>query len=205
MRLFTAALLPEALRIRTAEEAAALLAGVPGLRRVREPNLHITVRFLGTVEKTTGDINTGDVGAIERAIAEAAATVRPARVMLTTGFSAFPRPQRPRIVHRPVHDPEGVLTALESAVSTAVEPLGFPPESSKSGRAYTPHITVARVRSEIGAVSVADVLVSGRKRSEVEDVGVAGTFLVNEIALVESELTPHGSHYSVRATFPLFR
>lgn len=81
---------------------------------------------------------------------------------------------------------------LQKRVVSATQKCGFVPEE----RAYHPHITLARAKSD------------GRKRlKELKDrIQAAPTlpaFSATEFLLYESHLGPGGAKYEVRGRFPL--
>jgi 2'-5' RNA ligase len=85
------------------------------------------------------------------------------------------------------HEP---LNALHKKLDQALVRAGVEPER----RAYTPHITIARLPRGAGPV-----------RSLVEQWGgVTGPpFDVGEFCLLESRLTPEGPLYTVAERYPL--
>lgn len=188
MRIFTAVELPDAVRAAIHAAAEPLLRPLPAVRTVAEPNLHVTVRFLGDVEDSR-------VPELSAALGAAAATV-PAGVAAAAGFGAYPNARQPRVVWAGVEDRTGTIAAAERAVSAAVAPLGFPPES----RPFSAHVTVARVDVQSPA---------WRRRGPFDNLDLpkpsplGPEFPVREVVLCASELTPRGPVYTAVARFPL--
>jgi 2'-5' RNA ligase len=188
VRVFLAVELPAALRERLAAAAEPLLAGVQGARQVVEENLHVTLRFLGEVEDTA-------LQALLGPLAAAAGRV-PAGTAQAEGWGAFPSPGKPRVVWCGITRGRERLEALEREVSAAIAPHGFPPE----GRAYHPHITVARVRPGRGRGRRArDAELAGR----LEAARSFGDFGVSRLTVFRSHLSPSGARYEGLHGLPL--
>jgi 2'-5' RNA ligase len=63
------------------------------------------------------------------------------------GLGAFPVPERARVVFAAVEETGGALRTLAKAVGERFGALGYPPEA----RAFTPHVTLGRLRQRPGA------------------------------------------------------
>jgi len=103
--------------------------GVRGYWRRRE-NLHITLKFLGEVEKNR-------VEAIKESLANIRGRVGKFDLKLS-GLGVFPNLNRPRILWLGVKQESG-LKLLQAEVEKEMGKIGFLPEK----REYTPHITLA--------------------------------------------------------------
>jgi 2'-5' RNA ligase len=173
VRCFFAVSLDEAAR----EAAAALLRELRrrdergSVRWVRPEALHVTLRFLGPVERA----RLSDLAA---SVAAEAAVVAPFALRLAD-VHAFPTPRRPRVVALGL-EPEEALREAAEAVERGVVAAGFAPE----GRVYRGHLTLGRLR--------------GRRAPRLEGVSVPGhePFPVRETVLFQSELGPGGSRYT---------
>lgn len=138
MRLFVALELPEAWRaaalaLRRDLEHALDEESRRALRWVEPALLHLTLRFLGAYPDTE----------LPRLQAALDAHIEPPAVALTaSGVGTFGAPRRKRTVWLGVAGDLAGLTALAAAVERAVVEAGTTPES----RAFSPHITIARVR-----------------------------------------------------------
>lgn len=136
LRLFFAGELPEspgeeleALSLALSREAPGL--GVP-LRAVSRENLHVTIRFLGTLGGER-------VPELTAALERAARDVPP--IPLGCGeVTTFGPPARARVVVVPLIDDTGWLGGVASRLDQELERLGFPPEA----RPFRPHVTVGR-------------------------------------------------------------
>jgi 2'-5' RNA ligase len=178
MRAFVAINLPAEVRGRLHEAARPLRDMSLPVRWVSPEGLHLTLKFLGGV----ADDRAGELaGAIE----EATAGHGPFPMELA-GFGAFPKPSRPRVLWAGV-EPDDRLTAVQSAVESAMAEQGFEPE----GRAFHPHVTLGRARRDA----------SGRKLAAVEgaiaELEHSDRFEVTSVDLMRSELRPGGARYEV--------
>ena len=180
LRCFIAVELPaEARRCIGGLVAGLREAGVRGLRPVNPDGVHLTLKFLG-------DVSTSTVGEVSAALEGAAAAAQPFDLELR-GVGGFPDLRRPRVLWVGVGGDLEALQRLYSAVESALAPLGFPPE----GRAFTPHLTLARLRDGTPPeerARAADVLTS-LAWEEGAAVPVGG------VSLMRSTLGPGGAVY----------
>ena len=149
------------------------------VRAVAAENLHLTLKFLGNT-----DVNW--IPQVANLLNEVAAPVSAFDVALR-GLGAFPKPSRPSVIWTGMTPPEPVVR-LARDVELALATFGFAPET----RAFHPHVTLARIKSrppqELSALL--------DRHAETE----FATFLVDELLLMQSELTPHGSRYTPLST-----
>jgi len=174
-RLFVAIRLTRPIR----EQLLSLMGGVSGVRWQTDDQLHITLRFIGEVDSHMADD-----------IAAALASVHHQRFEARLdGIGTFGRPGQPGALWAGVapHEP---LKALHKKVDQACIRAGVAPE----GRAYHPHITLARLKRGSGSVQGV-VESSGGVTSE--------PFSVESFGLYESTLTPEGAHYELAQRYPL--
>jgi RNA 2',3'-cyclic 3'-phosphodiesterase len=127
VRLFVAADLPPAVRAACAAWRDAVLRDRPALRPVADPNLHVTLSFLGW----------RDAGVGEEVAAALAGVAAPARDLALGGARWLP-PRRPRVLALEIDDRAGGLGRLRAAVAAAVE--------DEEPRPFLAHVTVARAR-----------------------------------------------------------
>jgi RNA 2',3'-cyclic 3'-phosphodiesterase len=171
--MFLALDLPEDARDRLADWRDELLDGRRDLRPVRPEALHVTLVFLGWQDES----------AAER-IAEAAFGALPegpSPRLAATGVRPVP-PKRTRLFALDLDDAGGRATALQGAISDALEAGGwYRPEK----RPFWPHITLARVKR--GERRVAPPPESPAPPAEVFHAGV--------VTLYRSTLRPQGALY----------
>ena len=185
MRLFLAIYLDPAVRRAIIEAAAPLRAIAPDLTWVREPQLHLTVKFLGEQPE---ELASSLVEAL-RGVSTRNRTID-AEV---GGIGAFPNFRRPRVVWIGV-TPEPKLELLHHDVESTCEALGIPVD----GKPFRPHLTLARVKPRAGDPRALRALARAATDVEyVEDIVITG------LDLMASELTTAGSRYRVLASVPL--
>ncbi len=148
------------------------------LKMVERENIHLTMRFLGDVREGLLEELRGVVSGIgfDPFLAE------------LRGMGAFPSLRRPRVVWVGLTKGAAELSEIFKRLESGLTGLGFRPE----GRGFSPHITLARVRSERNRERLAEqVMIKS-------DEGF-GEFTLNYIRLKKSVLTPKGPIYSTIA------
>ena len=174
-RLFVGLSLPASLR-----EAclAAMDDGPRGWAWQAPEQLHLTLRFIGDIDRR----RTEDIDA-----ALAALRARPLDFRLN-GVGWFDHGSRGALFARA--EPRDALAALHAKIDHALVRTGLAPE----GRAYLPHITLARRRA--GAADPAAWL-------EREAALASEAVTINRLALFESHLSRHGAQYEDVGRYPL--
>nr|AUN37624.1 2'-5' RNA ligase [uncultured bacterium] len=180
MRLFVAI----ELATEAKDQLAALKTDIPGATWVKPAAMHLTLRFLGDqidpirllpIQKALGSIKGEPFALTVRTAGRfPEGGKKPARV-LWIGIAEQP-----------------VLRTLQAAVEQAVIAVGFPAEE----RAFSPHITLARMKNEERSPEL-DQFLDQHKGFR------AAPFTVKEFFLVSSLLTPQGPIYRHEASFPL--
>ena len=180
MRLFVAIELSDAVRSALRAAQAALRPQCDGVRWVPPEQLHLTVKFLGEV----GD---ADVPGVCAAVQRAAAASQ-ALAMSVPECGCFPERGPVRIVWVATEEPSGSLAGCVEATERELESLGFARET----RAFSPHITIGRVREDRSR---------GAIRAAVEKFHLADAEAVEQevssLTLMSSVLSPKGPTYSV--------
>lgn len=185
-RLFVALRPPPEVR----RALAAIQSGIEGARWQTENQLHLTLAFLGEVDRHGLD-------AAEQALAT---IVAPPLDLTLTQFGTFDTPRPGRIgtlwlgveeTRRPGHVP-GPLSDLARAIRTALRRAGLAPEA----RSFRPHITLAR----FGA--------SGAPRERLRPFlthtpAPRARWQATGFHLVESTLGREGAHYAPVASYAL--
>ena len=144
-----------------------------------DEQLHLTLRFIGEVDRLIADD-----------LADALGRVRSASFSIRiAGVGRFE--QRNSGALWAGVEPKTSVAALASKVERVCQQVGLEPER----RAFFPHITLARWK--------------GRRSREVADYlqrerGLASSpFEVSEFTLFESRLSRHGAHYEPVASYQL--
>jgi len=151
----------------------------PALRWVGDEQLHLTLRFIGEVERP-----------IANDIAAALERIRsPSFDLSLTGVGKFE--QRSGGSLWAGVRPKEPVVGLAAKVERAIQRVGLEPEH----RAFLPHITLARWNRRNAEAVDAFLRRNSDLRSE--------PFEVDRFVLFESRLSRHGAHYEERAMFPL--
>ena len=160
--------------------------GLEKLRWVRPEGIHLTLKFLGEtpVER---------VSAIKDALDETVRGVQTQELSLGT-MGTFGGPGNPRVFWVDLLGDLKPLLALQRSVDDALAKIGFPRE----GRAFSPHLTLARVRPET-AREVAAAITEALNNSPPPSAMIP----VREVSLMRSTLRPSGAVYERLAAFPL--
>ncbi len=139
---------------------------------------HLTLRFLGEVDLPR-------LEAIGSAFDEALNTLVPYDLRLG-GVSAFPSPERPRVVWVGVREGEAETVELARKVDGALAPFGFPPED----RPFIPHVTLFRVRTLQDRDRAREWLDSS---SAIESSSIR----IREVTIQKSTLTAAGAVHEI--------
>jgi 2'-5' RNA ligase len=181
VRLFVAAEIGDALAARAAElsrelqRRAADAAPSAKVTWIPADRLHLTVRFIGEVD----DVR---VAAIREAL-EAPLDIAPFSLTLA-GAGAFPTGGAPRVLWAGVATGRDELLLAEREMTLRLASIGVPADQ----RAYSPHLTLARVREPAG-------LRSPRLLDGLTDTTL-GTVRIDAITLFHSKLSPKGPTYT---------
>jgi len=145
------------------------------LKLVKPENIHITIRFLGNISP----------GMVEK-IFEAMKNVdfKPFRVEIR-GLGAFPGLRFPRVVWAGIKRGEEELKGIFEQLEPQLRKLGFQPDP----KGFSPHITIARVRTGRNKGELV------KKLKELIDLEI-GVFTAKCLRLKRSTLTPKGPLYT---------
>lgn len=189
MRLFFAILLPDEVReeLRRVQATAREVIGREGLRWEDAGKFHITVRFLGEVAPER-------LEDVKEAGREAALAFAPFTLALSS-MGAFPEGRQPRVLWIGAENGLPEYARLAEYLNSALSARSF---AAETRRAY-PHVTIARVKTAAGSKAAARALaLKNLKKPDKK-----GVFFVYNIVLMESELRPEGSVYTIVETFTL--
>ena len=174
-RLFVALRPPEAVR----DALVDAMGDSPELRWVGDEQLHLTLRFIGEVERPLADD-----------IAAALSRIRSERFELRiAGVGLFERRSGGALWAGV--QPKAPVAALAAKVERACVGAGLEPER----RAFHPHVTLARWSRREAAAAQAFL-----ERNRALDTEA---FAVESFLLYESRLSRHGPHYEEVAEYPL--
>ena len=151
-----------------------------GLRWATPEQWHLTLQFLGPVRR---------LAPVVEGLA-AAVGGRVAFPFRLGGAGAFPKPGRARVVWIGAAAGGDEIVGLAAAVAQALGPLGYEPDRAE----FHPHLTVARLKVP---ANVADVLAA------IGPGPVGEEFIVSEVVLYQSHLSPKGPTYTALERLPL--
>lgn len=159
-----------------------------GEKWVPEENLHVTLKFLGTVEESNID---GIIEAVTAAAAEYAEYPLALREL-----HAIPRLRAAQMIWATLAEGETVTAALADSIDRQLEPLGF----EVPARPFTAHITLARAHRP---KAIAFDAIDAGNRILYVATDREKRMSVRGITLYSSTLTPRGALYEELAIVPL--
>ena len=174
-RLFVAIRPPAPIR----QLLLAAMGGISGARWQSDDQLHLTLRFIGEVDRhLAGDVHAA-LGGVHH----------PPFALALNGIGCFDRRGFPDAVWAGV-TPHEEVRALHKKIDAALLRVGVPPDE----RAFLPHITIARLNRNAGPIG-----------NLLEEAGglTSPAFTVDSFALFESDLTHEAAVYSVVERYPL--
>lgn len=170
-------MLPAAVLDEVDEAIAGLHAEAPELDWAVPQGRHVTMKFLG-------DVDPDRIDAIALVMDAIARSHRPFSIRLAH-IGAFPNFRKARVVWLGVeHEPR--LELLQHDVEVAADGIGF----ELDGRAFRPHVTLARVKEPLDIDRARRLARAARKVDFTASVDVA------EMTLFESSLAPTGARHS---------
>jgi 2'-5' RNA ligase len=144
------------------------------LKLVEPKNIHITVRFLGSISPEMVD-----------KVYEAMKKIKfvPFNIQLQ-GLGVFPTVNYPRVVWAGITLGAAQLKSIFEQLEPMIHELGFAPDPN----GFSPHLTIARVRSGTNKQRLVDFVT---RQSEFE----FGNIKANCLRLKRSQLSPMGPTY----------
>ncbi len=177
MRLFVAVDLPETVK----EQLVRLYSDIPTARWSSRQQMHLTLFFIGETGRLT------DIDAVLKGVQAAPFE------MAITGVGRFPPQDRQpaRVLWAGVEVSAG-LRILHAQVTAALIGLGF----EADGRPFSPHITLARLKTERRLPQL-DAFLDEHRTLRTD------SFPTTEFVLFSSELSREGARYHREGVYPL--
>ncbi len=150
------------------------------LKMVAPQNIHITIRFLGNISPATVDKVYDAMKNVQFA---------PFTVQLH-GLGVFPSLNYPRVVWAGMTAGAHQLKSIFEQLEPEIQKLGFP----KDAYGFSPHLTIARVRSGRNKQLLADLIT---RKADYD----FGTINANCLRLKRSQLSPKGPTYSTQREY----
>lgn len=200
MRSFVAVTIDTAVKLLLASWVKEARRAFPNYRFGAPENLHVTLQFLGDVDRDREP-------ALTAALCSAVEDVPAFRMSLGRAGS-FPERGAPRILHVVVDQGREDLLRLADRVRAALSAEGFDPD-----KAFVPHITLGRSRDRVApgpgpggrdiAAQWRDFFASFAASGGSGDRGSSVAWDVSRVLLMESILGPGGPTYTLRGIAPL--
>jgi 2'-5' RNA ligase len=185
IRAFVSVPLPDDIRNRLAKFQQTVRSAGGDVKWVRPESLHITLKFLG-------DVAEARIQDVCEAVRLSAAGIPPFTISVE-GTGAFPNENRPRVLWVGISEGKTPLIALAGRLEAEMAKIGF----EKEERAYSAHLTIARVRSLAGIEGVVE---------RMRTAGFAGgRFEAGEVKVMKSDLEKSGAVYTALGTIKLQR
>ena len=150
------------------------------LKLVEPQNIHVTVRFLGNIMPAMAEKIFEEMKKIQFV---------PFNVQIK-GLGAFPTPRYSRVVWAGITDGADQLKSVFSQLEPRLRGLGFTPDY----RGFSPHLTIARVRSGRNKAQLAKFITENENYE-------FGAINAKCLRLKKSDLTPTGPIYSTLKEF----
>jgi RNA 2',3'-cyclic 3'-phosphodiesterase len=175
LRLFTGLEIPEEIGF----ELGFMLGGIAGARWTEPENFHLTIRFIGDIDKR-----------LAREVTEALDDValEPFHLCLA-GVGVFGGNQ-PHTLYVGIDD-TGELKRLQAMHERLLKALGLPPE----GRKYKPHVTLARLRNPDPRAL--------QRYVELHNLYRSKPFQVDQFVLFNSRPLRGGGPYGIQESYQL--
>lgn len=176
LRTFIAVELPGTIREELAGLQERLRSPDLSAKWVSPDNIHLTLKFLGSVESERIRAITGALkGSLED---------EKSFSFTLNGVGAFPSPSRPRVVWVGIKEGKEEVRRIAVKIEHALELMGFPKEK----RGFSSHVTLLRIKREGKP---------GELRARIEGTDYrSDPIRVSSIAMMKSDLTPQGPIYT---------
>ena len=188
LRAFIAIELPASIQDAIQKQTALLRQALdsPLVRWVPAHNVHLTLKFLG-------DVSPLNIEMLTQMLTREADGYSAFDVQIGN-LGSFPTPRRPRVIWVGLSAP-AARESLQRGIESAAARLGYQQEE----RAFSPHLTIGRVRQNLSAFALQKV----RAALEGTKIGELGTARVAAVHLYKSDLQPDGSVYTKLFSTPL--
>jgi 2'-5' RNA ligase len=150
------------------------------VKLVKPQNIHITIRFLGNITPAMAEKIFDEMKKLQ---------FTPFTVQIK-GLGAFPNPNYSRVIWAGITAGADQLKSVFSQLEPRLRGLGFTPDS----KGFSPHLTIARVRSGRNKQQLAKFITENANYE-------FGTVNARCIRLKKSDLTPRGPVYSTLKEF----
>ena len=161
--------------IRSIQET--LSTGGISMRWTPVENVHLTLKFLGDIQRT-------DVEKIFEVMGDTVRAASPIHLS-TKGMGVFPGIRRPRVLWIGLRGDTAPLIDLQHRLDAGLEHLGF----IREPRPFKAHLTIGRARGPLNPKKLASLMASAGSFE-------SPAFTADELILFQSELFPKGPVYT---------
>lgn len=188
VRAFIAIDLPPTLQASIELNASRLrqALGNDAIRWVPAGNMHLTLKFLGTVPAAHLEF-------LKQMLAQAAERI-PQFELTIGGLGSFPNSKRIRVLWAGVHA-GSEFTDLQREIDAGAASLGY----ERDDRPFSPHLTLGRIRQGLDAKTQQTI----RNAAASFQLGRIGAARVESVHLYQSDLHADGSSYTKLFSAPL--
>ena len=151
---------------------------------VEKENLHINLKFFGDTEKEQKE-------KIIEKIKEVSENFNSFQLN-AKDIGVFPSMNHIKVVWVGVEDKKENLSNLQKELENEFEKIGI----KKENRKFIPHITLCRIKT---GKNIEKIIKTIKENKDKE----FGTFEVENISLIKSELSPNGPKYTIEKIFEL--
>jgi RNA 2',3'-cyclic 3'-phosphodiesterase len=145
------------------------------LKLVDPKIMHLTLRFLGEIPMSAVELVKEAMQALQFASFE----------VDFSGLGVFPNPNRISVVWVGIRKGQEELSRIFNQLEPALRKQGLPADD----KGFNPHLTIARVRSNVNRAALADYVASMREQD-------FGKMPARAVRLKKSTLTPRGPIYT---------
>lgn len=181
IRAFIALDLPQLIQESIEKESTRLqkILGQEAIRWSAIQNMHLTLKFLGNIPSNHIDF-------LKRMLTQLADAHSPFDLQIG-GLGSFSHGKSTRVLWLGIHA-VAELTSLQRDVEAGTSKLGY----EKEARAFSPHLTLGRVKQNIHLSEMQKI----RNALQTFQLGKIPSARVDSVHLYQSELHPEGSIYT---------
>lgn len=181
-RLFIAIDIPGTIKDKIYNLVEDILPGSKNLKIVSAPNIHITLKFLGSIDVKI-------IEKIKNAIRETSDLFDKFRYEVSGRVNAFPAPENARVVFLEVDKGREQICKIYNGLENNLLKVKIKREKRK----FSPHITIARLKNR---ENIEKLITNQKECLKIE-------LDCSEISLFESRLRPKGTEYIIIDRFSL--
>lgn len=183
LRLFVSLNFPREVKEQVSQLQKVLQGAGADVKWVEKKNLHLTLKFLGDISVTL-------LPDIRNVLLEAAEKAKPPVIVLQN-LGVFPGRGEPKVLWVGIREQDNHLVSLAERIDLNLSALGI----SRENKAFRPHLTIGRVRSQNGIEGLKG------KFSEHKSFSPLGPQKIGNFQLVKSELAKQGPVYTILEEF----